>query len=267
MIRIDNLNFSYGQRKIISNINLTIQTGSFVAILGANGVGKTTLFRCLLGLENHYTGHIYVDDQDIKNMTCKKRANYLAYIPQSHTLTYDYTVLDMIIMGTVNHLNWYQTPHKTGYKKALNALERLNLMAYQDRIFNQLSGGEKQMVLVARALAQEAPVLVLDEPTANLDYGNQILLLNQINWLKELGYTIVMSTHNPQHAMQYADTVVAMSDQEIIALGHPKEIINTSLLKQLYKTDIDIHWINEEAMFLPKKEVDSNDVFVEEKNG
>ncbi|MBN2794117.1 MAG: ABC transporter ATP-binding protein [Clostridia bacterium] len=267
MIDVKNLSFSYGKRKVLQDINFHIEQGQKVAILGPNGVGKSTLFKCLLGLEHQYGGEITIEGENLKKLSCKALAKKIAYIPQSHPLTFDYSVMDMVVMGTAHQFPWFASPNKEAYEAGILALEQLKMVSFKNRIFNQLSGGEKQMVLIARALAQKASILVLDEPTSNLDYGNQVLVLNQVETLSREGYTIILSTHNPQHAMKYADVVIALSDQRIVAIGEPKVVINAALLKELYKTDVVIHWIGDDAMFLPKKDDQENDVFVEAQNG
>jgi iron complex transport system ATP-binding protein len=239
-IKVKNLTFGYGKQPILKQVSFTASSHQLLSILGANGVGKSTLFRCILGLENNYTGEITVLGQDLRRMTIKDIAKAVAYIPQSHYPAFNYPVFDMVLMGTTNQVSLIASPGKNQVKLAEIALEKLGIGHLKNRGYTQISGGERQLVLMARALVQNSRILILDEPTANLDYGNQIRVLSQLKALAKEGYTIIQSTHNPDQTFLFSDMVIAMKNGQIIAQGNPGEIFTEELIQLLYTTDVNI---------------------------
>lgn len=245
---VQNLNFSYTKKRVLKGVDFCVDSGQLVCLLGPNGVGKSTLFRCILGLLRGYSGAAYIDGQDIGRLSPKQLARLVAYIPQSHAPAFNYSVLDMTLMGTTPQLSAFVTPGKREIDLAEAALARLDILHLRDRSFLHTSGGEQQLVLIARALAQQAKVLVMDEPTANLDYGNQIRVLDQVKALSKNGYTIIQSTHHPDQAFLYADVVLAMMDGKILAKGSPQQIINAGLIRDLYGVDVIVHSLFEDSV-------------------
>ncbi len=237
MLEIRDLHFDYGTRHVLSGVNLTAGEGDLIFLLGPNGVGKTTLFRCILGILTGYKGEILIDGESTAGLPAKKLASLVAYIPQIHNPAFSYSVLDMVLMGTNKQLNVFQSPGQTEKEIAREALEQVGMKEDSEREFDRLSGGEQQLVLVARALAQQTQILLMDEPTSSLDYGNQMLVLHQVTSLAKEGYTILLSCHNPQQAILYADRVTAMSGGTIIRDGSPREVMTEELMKELYGTD------------------------------
>jgi iron complex transport system ATP-binding protein len=231
------LNFSYGRRQILRNIGFSLEKGEFLAALGPNGVGKSTLFRCILGVEKRYSGLILLDNGDIRSKSPREMAKTIAYVPQIHYPSFNYSALDMVLMGTAAQGKEWASPDARQKRNAEEALERLGIAGLGGRDFTRLSGGEQQLVLIARALAQQTRLLVMDEPTANLDYGNQIRVLLQIKALSAQGYSIIMSTHNPEHALQFAGRILALRDGEIYALGPAAETLDAALIRALYGVD------------------------------
>lgn len=234
MLEIKDLCFSYGERKVLRGVSLSAQPGELVFVLGANGAGKTTLFRCILGLLHGYTGDIQIDGVSASSLTARELAQRVAYIPQSYHPVFPYTVLDMVLMGTNHRLSTFSSPGKKEHKIAMDALQMLGIESYADRNFQRLSGGEQQLVLVARALAQQAKILLMDEPTSALDFGNQVRVLERVAALAWQGYTILLSCHNPQHAMLYAQRVVAILDGKVAADGPPRSAVTAELMQRLY---------------------------------
>ncbi len=239
-IEVKNLNFSYGKRLILDDVNFTAYDSQLLSVLGPNGVGKSTLFSCILGLKKNYTGNILLDGKDIKFLNIKERAELISYIPQSHFPSFNYSVFDMVLMGTTVHLSAVACPGKKQEKLAEEALEKLGILHLKNRGYTQISGGERQLVLMARALVQDAKILILDEPTANLDFGNQIKVLTQIKSLTEDGYTIIQSTHNPDQTFMFSDAVIAMKDGKIIANGIPCDVVTKDIIQSLYTADVEI---------------------------
>ncbi|MDR2097104.1 MAG: ABC transporter ATP-binding protein, partial [Spirochaetaceae bacterium] len=201
LLDVRSLDFSYGERQILKNIVFSLEKEEFLAVLGPNGVGKSTLFRCILGLERRYSGSILLDNEDIRRKSPRVMARHIAYVPQTHYPSFNYSVMDMVLMGTAAQGREWAGPDAGQKRNAEEALARLGIDWASGRDFARLSGGERQLVLIARALAQKARLLVMDEPTANLDYGNQIRVLLQIKNLSDQGCGVIMSTHNPEHAL------------------------------------------------------------------
>lgn len=247
-ISVQSLSFAYGQHRVLEDISFAAQEGSLVAVLGPNGVGKSTLFQCMLGLRRGYTGQIDIGGQSIRVLTPSRLARLVAYIPQSHQPAFHYAVLDMVLMGAAARLPVFAQPGRAERAAALEALDAMGLADYADRDYMKLSGGEQQLVLIARALAQKSRVLVMDEPTANLDYGNQLRVLARIRALAGEGYTILFSTHNPDHALWYAHRVLALHEGRMIAQGTPEETVTPALLKALYGIDVACYGTDKDGM-------------------
>ena len=233
-IQIHNLSFAYSVRDVLKDITLSVEQGQLLAVLGPNGVGKTTLFRCILGLQPHYKGEIYIDGVDAHTLSARELAHRIAYIPQTHGMAFGYSVQDMVLMGTTHNVSSMSVPRQKELEQANAALEKLGISHLSYQNFGKLSGGEQQLVLIARALAQNAKTLLMDEPTASLDYGNQSLVLRQVRLLADEGFTVLLSTHNPQHALWYADLAVALLDGSVTALGAPGVVVDAKLIEHLY---------------------------------
>lgn len=240
-IEVANLSFSYGTHQILKHVSFAAQENQLLSILGANGVGKSTLFRCMLGLQKGYSGQILLHGKNLNTMSIMDIAKAVAYIPQSHYPSFNYSVFDMVLMGTTHQVSVISKPGKKQLQLVEQALERLGISHLKKRGYTQISGGERQLVLMARALVQKAKILILDEPTANLDYGNQIRVLTQIKSLAQEGYTIIQSTHNPDQTFLFSDTVMAMKDGEIAAWGQPGDIFTEELIRNLYAAEVTIN--------------------------
>lgn len=237
-IRAKSLGFSYGAHRVLSDVNFFVDDGQLAVLLGPNGVGKTTLFRCILRLNTGYEGEILADGLDVKTLTPRQSARRIAYIPQNHGQAFSYSVMDMVLMGTNHSVSAFSSPGKRERAAAAAALEQVGIIEFADHSFAKLSGGEQQMVLIARALAQGSRNLLMDEPTANLDYGNASLVMNRARALADDGYAVFLCTHNPQHALSYADRTLALLDGTVAAWGKPAEIMNPELIRDLYGTDV-----------------------------
>jgi iron complex transport system ATP-binding protein len=247
-ITVSDLSFAYQDKRVLSDVSLHASSGELTCIIGPNGVGKSTLFRCILGILKSYSGTAKVNDIDIKTLTPKQLARMAAYIPQSHAPVFHYSVLDMTLMGTTALMSAFATPKREEIKVAEEALKRLGIYHLRDRDFAKTSGGERQLVLIARALAQQAKILIMDEPTANLDYGNQIRVLEQVKLLAKQGYTIIQSTHQPDQAFFYADHVLALKEGRIFVSGTPKEVMDEKLIFDLYGVKVKIQSIQNDTI-------------------
>lgn len=239
-IEVKNLSFSYGDRPILRNISFSVETGEFLSILGPNGAGKSTLFRCILGLLSGYTGQVLIDGQDVRRFTAREAASHIAYIPQSSRSIFNYSVFDIVLMGRTGGLSTFRSPGKKDRALCRWALEKVGILHLQDRCFHRLSGGEQQLVLIARALAQKAPVLMLDEPTSNLDFGNQLLVLEQAKSLAREGYTVIQTTHHPEQSYLYSDRILAIQNGRVLTEGRPNEVLTVGTLRALYGVDVEV---------------------------
>lgn len=237
-LEVRHLSFSYGAHEVLKDISFDLQPGEFLSVLGPNGVGKSTLFRCILGLLTDYQGEILSDGESLKHMPHREMARRIAYIPQINRPTFGYTVLDTVLMGTTRQVSMFSQPGREQIAAARKALERVGAAHLTERDFSFLSGGEQQLVLVARAIAQQAEILIMDEPTSALDFGNQLRILQLVKELAGEGYGVLLSTHNPQHALSFATRILALSDGKVAALGKADEVLTPALVKQLYHVDV-----------------------------
>ncbi len=240
MITVENLTFAYGAREVLRGVSFDVRPGTCAFLLGANGAGKTTLFRCMLGALTGYGGRIMVSGRDIAQMPPAKLAEHVAYIPQIYSSAFAYTALDVVLMGMNRRISALSSPGKREYEEALDALDMLGAAQLADRSMACISGGERQLVLIARAIAQRAGTLLMDEPTSSLDFGNQIRVLECVRSLADSGYTVLISSHQPQHVMSFADQVLALRDGRMIANGTAEEVMDEVLLHQLYGIDVSI---------------------------
>ena len=195
---------------------------------------KSTLFRCLLGFLKPVGGEILVDGKELGAYSRRELAKKIAYIPQSHSPAFDHTVLDNVLMGMTAQLGVFEQPGQAQREKALQMLRALGIEKLADRGCMKISGGERQLMLLARALVQDASMLIMDEPTANLDYGNSCRVMERVKKLGQTGYTIIFSTHDPNQAFSYATKVLALKDGGVMAVGAPEAVLTEDVLSRLY---------------------------------
>ncbi|MCF0237660.1 MAG: ABC transporter ATP-binding protein [Sphaerochaetaceae bacterium] len=236
---VQNLSFSYDDKTVLDNVTLKATNGEIIAFLGPNGVGKTTLFRCLLGFLEPSAGTVLIDNKAINTYDRKSLAKKIAYIPQNFAPSFNHTVLDTVIMGTVSSLGFFEKPGKKETNKAHEMLNKLGIEHLSNRGSFNISGGERQLMVLCRALIQGAPILIMDEPTSNLDYGNSFRVMEQIEDLKNQGYTILFSTHSPDQALRYATRIVAMKNGTIIADEEPQYLSN-KVLEDIYGINVEL---------------------------
>jgi len=238
---VANLSYAYHGHAVLAGVDFSADGGQCVCVLGENGAGKTTLFRCLLRLLGDYRGDVLLDGADSRQFSARQLARKISYVPQAYVPTFDYSVFDTVLMGTSVVANGFRTPGRGQNRLAGEMLELLGISALADRGFAELSGGERQLVLVARALAQQSPVIVMDEPTANLDYGNQFRVMAQVKRLAGQGYLVVMSTHNPELALLYADEVVVLRDGKADLCGEPGTVLTPDAIEAIYGVGAELH--------------------------
>lgn len=241
MIKVSGLSFSYGSKEVLKDISFEAESGELLCVLGHNGAGKTTLFRCMLGLLKPGSGTVSIDGADISQMKPAERARFVAYIPQAARPVFAYSVTDMVLMGMTPGLEKGRiNPGREEKKKALQMLDQMGIADLAERDYTKLSGGEQQLVLIARALAQGAKTLIMDEPTSSLDYGNQMKVQRRLSELAAEGYTIVQSSHNPEQAYVFADRVICIKDGRVFREGKPRDIMDEQLINDLYGIDVEM---------------------------
>lgn len=235
-LTVKDLTYRYAKTAapVLQGVSFSAESGDFLSVLGANGAGKSTLFRCLLGGLADYTGAIALDGRDVRTLSRRETAEHIAYIPQIHRPTFGYSVLDTTLMGLTRQLSPFRSPTPEMEKQAMDALEQMGVAQLAERNFATLSGGERQLVLIARALCQRSDILVMDEPTSSLDYGNQLRVLERVRQLARQGYTVLLSTHDPQHALRFSQKVLALSGGQVAADGCTADVLTPELLRRLY---------------------------------
>jgi iron complex transport system ATP-binding protein len=240
-IRLRGGSFSYRDRTIFCGLDLDLFEGEVTCLLGPNGCGKTTLLRCLNTILTLQAGELLLNGQRADSFSETERARMMGFVFQEHTIQFPYSVLDIVLMGRAPHLSFLAAPSKLDRQIAERVLETVGIVHLRDQRYTEISGGERQLALIARALAQEPQILLLDEPTSHLDFGNQMLILETIHRLvREEHIAVMMATHFPNHALLVSIKVLLMKDGGFIAEGAPEEVITGGHLKTLYGVDVEV---------------------------
>lgn len=221
-------------------VNFSVESGQVCCVLGPNGCGKSTIFKSLLGLLPLQHGKVTVDGADIANWSPRRLADTMAYVSQNHIPPFPYQVKDVVLLGRINKVGSMGQPTIEDYRIVENAMQDMGIYHLRDRIYTDISGGELQLVMVARALAQQPQLLVLDEPTAALDYGNVVRVIEKVRSLAEKGYAVVMTTHSPDHAFMCDSTVVLLQKDSPMKFGNAIDIITEKNMKQAYGVNVKI---------------------------
>ncbi len=241
VIQIRDATFRYGKREIFSGLDLDVFAGEVLTILGPNGCGKSTLLRCIGGVLALDQGTVRLKGRDIASFEANARARKIGFLFQQHTPAFPFAVLDVVSMGRAPHLGLFGAPSSKDIALAEQALERLGLFHLKDQPYTELSGGERQLVLIARTLVQEAEIILLDEPTSHLDFKNQVLSLRTIGALAEQGITMIMTTHDPNHASLFPGKVVLMNQAGRIETGSASEVLTSGALAATYGIEIAVY--------------------------
>jgi iron complex transport system ATP-binding protein len=239
-LSVEKLAFGYPGRVIGRDASFALDAGEVLCLLGPNGSGKTTLFRTVLGLLPGQGGAVRLDGADIAGWSRQDMARAMGYVPQAHTAYFPFTVIETVLMGRTARMGLFATPSHADVAVAERMLEQLRIAHLRDAIYTRISGGERQLTLIARALAQEPSILVMDEPTASLDFGNQMLVLSHIRSLARHGIAVVLSTHDPDHAFFCADRVALLKDGRLVRVGTPEDVITAETLHDLYGVDVEV---------------------------
>ena len=244
---LKNVCFSYrpGLPDVLKNVSLSVPDGGILTILGQNGSGKSTLFNCMTGILKPQSGSILLSGEDITKMSPKRIAAKAGYVPQTHVPTFSYTVFEFVLMGCASRVGLLSQPGAEEKKNAEEAIERMGLTALRDRPYTELSGGERQQVTIARAIAQKPEVILFDEPTSHLDFGNQLKVLRVIRDLSQSGYAVVVTTHDPNHALMLKGTTALFNGSGSVETGKAEEILTKERLCALYGTELELIYVND----------------------
>ncbi len=239
ILETDNLSFHYHNgRLIFHSVSFNVGKGEVLSILGPNGSGKSTLLNCLANLYKPVTGEILLNGQPMSKMSLRDVARMVGYVPQIHIPTYAFTVREFAVMGRTPYIGAFATPSRDDYRIADEALERIGVAHLRDKPYTEISGGERQQVTLARVIAQQPQLILLDEPTAHLDYGNQHRVIRMIRQLAAEGYALIMTTHNPEHAIILDGKVAILNRKGVLSIGRAAETLNAETLSNLYELSI-----------------------------
>lgn len=251
LIEVENAAFGYGKQNVFKNISFSVSRGEIFCLLGPNGSGKTTLLDCVLGTNKPESGTIKVNGKDIESYNPRKLAQQISYVPQRHECAFPYRVIDVTLMGRAAYTGIFSAPSKNDREIAVKALKLTGIYHLRRRPYTQLSGGELQLVMIARALAQNTSLIVMDEPTAHLDFRHELVVLETImNLVKEKEISVLMATHFPNHAFYFEDNdlkinIALLKDGEFTAKGRPGEILNEERIKDLYGVESSLFFFND----------------------
>ncbi|WP_027400394.1 ABC transporter ATP-binding protein [Anaerovorax odorimutans] len=246
LIHVKNASFGYDENNLFSNVNLKLGKGQLCCLMGPNGCGKSTLLDCILGIHKLRNGEIEIADQLLSVYKPSQLAKQLAYVPQIHDRSFPYQVIQIVLMGRSAHMTHFQTPSDKDEQIALNALTSVGIAHLADRPYTQISGGEMQLVMLARALVQQTPIIIMDEPTAHLDYKNELLFMETVvKLIKDHGVSVLMATHSPNQAFYFENQAInvkiaIMSKGGIYKSGLPNEILTEESIRRIYQIDSKI---------------------------
>ncbi len=239
---VKNGSFGYKKTEILKDINFTVRDGEVMSVLGPNGVGKTTLLKCMMGLLKWKEGESLLDGENIRNIKPRDFWQKIAYVPQAKGSAFGFSAIDMVTLGRSAHLGTFSQPKAEDKEAARQAMEDMGILHLKDKLCTEMSGGELQMVLIARALTINPKLLVLDEPESNLDFRNQLIILETIRELsKKRGISAIVNTHYPEHALKISDNALILNREGKNIFGKAEAIINEENMKQAFSVQVHIN--------------------------
>lgn len=251
-VKIEGLDFGYSSEKILDGVYGAINKGEFATIIGPNGTGKSTLVKCINGILKAQNGKVHIGGTDIGHMPLKDVGKMISYVPQSSNSLFNLSVFDMVLLGRRPHSSWRCS--KNDREKALKALEFLNIEHLAMRNYNELSGGQQQKVIIARALAQETQIIILDEPISNLDIRHQIEVMEIIKELvNKAGVTVISIVHDLNLAIRYSDKIVVMNHGRIVAIGEPQKVMTEDIISSVYGVRAKLMRIDDDVYVIPQE--------------
>jgi iron complex transport system ATP-binding protein len=239
-LQVDDLAFGYRGKVVGSGVSFVLEAGEVLCLLGPNGAGKTTLFKTILRLLAPLGGTISADGEAITLWQRPRLARVFGYVPQAQVGFFPFTLREMVLMGRTAHIGLFATPAPRDQQVAHELLELLGIAHLANQPYTEVSGGERQLALIARALAQEPRVLVMDEPTASLDFGNQVRVLSEIKTLASRGIAVILATHDPDQAFLCAQRVAILHRGRLAYVGSPQEVITPAILREVYGVEVEI---------------------------
>lgn len=241
MLEVKGVSCGYDSKVLVKDVSFTLAPGELLCLLGPNGVGKTTLFRTMLGSLKPLSGKMLLHGKDITRLDRRHFARLVGYVPQAHVPPFPFRVIDVVTMGRTAHFCLFASPSTTDVAIAEESLKTLNISHLRNNVYTEISGGERQLVLVARALAQQSEILILDEPTSNLDFGNQVVVLEHIRTAARMRrVSVILTTHSPNHALAYATKVAILGRDGSFRVGVPEEVISEEYLRKTYRVDAEL---------------------------
>ncbi len=242
---VRNGTFGYEKHCILNDISFDVRNGEVLSVLGSNGVGKTTLLKCMMGFLKWKSGCAFIDDKPLNEYPYKEVWKKIAYVPQAKTSAFAYTALDMVVLGRSAHIGTFKQPGKEDMDMALKAMDDIGISYLKDKLCTRMSGGELQMVLIARALTASPQMLVLDEPESNLDFKNQLIILDTIRKLsKERNISAIVNTHYPSHALQLSDKALMLNRDGTSFYGQAGDVINEMNMKKSFGVNVYVEKLN-----------------------
>lgn len=255
LLEVNGVSFGYTGKNVLDSISCDIREGERIAILGPNGCGKTTFINLVSGLTSGYKGSIRMNGVEISELSHREIARNVAIVPQYHEPVFPYPVREFILMGRHRHLHWYEHPGPEDMSIAEKAAEKAGVSDLLDRPYDALSGGEMQLVILARALAQSSQMLMLDEPNSHLDFRNRFKILEMVcNLSDDCTRTTLMTLHDPNDVVRFAERVLVFCQGKIIADGSPVRILNSKLLEKVYEVKVSVMQTSDgSTIFRPEK--------------
>lgn len=241
LLHVENLHFAYQEKKVLEGVDFNVGPGEVFCVFGTNGCGKTTLLDCILGMHRPKAGNILIDGEDVSSMRPVQMAKKMAYVSQKSGRTFPYTVLEIVLMGRTAYAGMFSSPGKEDVQIAEHALASMGMLSFRNRLYNQLSGGEAQLVKIARAIAQETGLILFDEPTTHLDFRHELNVIKFImKVVQKKGVSVIMATHAPNHAFFFEShglpTRVALMENGVFgALGTPSDVLNRKNMAKVFK--------------------------------
>lgn len=240
LLAVRDLHCGYGRKEIVHGVSFDVARGDFVCVIGANGCGKTTLLKNILGLVRPLSGEVTMEGANVLHLTDRERARMFAYIPQAHTPPFPFSVADVVLMGRTPYVGRMSRTTPEDRRVAWRAMCLLGIDHLAQCTYTKLSGGQQQLILIARALTQQPDLIIMDEPTASLDFGNQQIVLSRMKDLAQTGVSVLMVTHDPHHAFYCANRVIVMKEGSIEIEGEPHEVMTREELESIYRTRVNV---------------------------
>lgn len=246
LLQVENLSFSYNkERQIFRDTSFALDRGNIMSILGPNGAGKSTLLNCIANILSPDSGSISFDGKDLQSLKYNQVANYIGYVPQIHYAVYGFLVRDYISMGRAPKIGIFSQPSKEDFLLVEEAMDKMEISHLAYKPYTEISGGERQKACIAKVLVQKPEIIILDEPTAHLDYGSQYKTVNMIKSLSSEGFAVIMTTHQPEDALIMGDYTGVLKRDGSFTFGNSKEIISEELLSDIYKIEIKMPFVAE----------------------